>query len=147
MGYRKTTRRLKVSLAGHKVYGQDTEHPVAYARGKTLDEYLRLVGYTEAEGDDRTGIVRQLEEFADALIEWNLEDEHGNPLPCNREGLFGIDNDLALALATEWMDRLGGKVDEAGPLDAASPSGATSQVALIPTETLSDLPLPSSVPA
>jgi len=147
MGYRKTTRRIKVSLEGHKIYGQDTEHPVAYARGKTLDEYLRLMNITEAEGDDRNGIVRQLEEFGDALIEWNLEDENGQSLPCTRDGLFSIDNDLALALATEWMDRLGGKVDEAGPLDAASPSGELSRVASIPTEVLSDLPLPSSVPA
>ena len=149
MGYRKTSRRIEVSLKGHKVYGQDAEYPVAYARGKNLDEYLRLMGYTEAEeGDDRTGVVRQLEEFAASLIGWNLEREDGTPIPCTAAALFReVDNDLALALATEWMDRLGGKVDEASPLDATSPSGGPSPVASIPMEPLSDLPLPSSVPA
>jgi len=145
MGYRKTTRRLKVSLEGHKTYGQDTEHPIAYARGKTLDEYLRLTGYAEAEGDDRTGIVRQLEEFGDALIEWNLEDERGKPIPCTRAGLFSIDNDLALALATEWMDRLGGKVD--APLQDSSPAGELSAAPQIPMAPLSDHPAPTSMPA
>lgn len=149
MGYRKTTRRIEVSLKGHTVYGQDDEHPVAYARGKTLNEYLRLMGYIEAEEDDeRSSVVRQLEEFANSLISWNLEREDGTPIPCSPKALFTeVDNDLALALATEWIERLGGKVDDAGPLPDSSPSGEPSLVASIPTETLSDLPLPSSVPA
>lgn len=147
MGYRKTVRRVEVSLKGHAEYGQDDDYPIASVRGKSLDEYLRLMGYTEAEeGDERTGIVRQLEEFADSVVSWNLEAEDGTPLPCTREGFFGIDNDLALALATKWLDVLGGKVDDA-PLESSSPSGEPSQVASIPMETLSDLPLPTSVPA
>ncbi|MDX2702142.1 hypothetical protein PV350_04685 [Streptomyces sp. PA03-6a] len=147
MGYRKTTRRLEVSLQGHKEFGQDEEFPVAYARGKSLHEYLTLMGYTDADGDDRSAIVRQLEEFGDSLISWNLEAEDGTPLPATRESLFAIDNDLALALATQWMDVLGGKVDESGPLPSSSPSGEPSQVESIPMEALSSLLPPSSVPA
>ncbi|MFJ4624223.1 hypothetical protein [Streptomyces sp. NPDC088812] len=148
MGYRKTTRRIEVSLKNHKVYGQDTEHPVAYARGKNLAEYLRLMGYSEAEdADERAGIVQQLEEFADALVSWNLEGEDGTPVPCTRDGLFSIDNDLALALATEWMERLGGKVDDADPLPQSSPSGGPSLVESVPMEALSDPQPLSSVPA
>lgn len=150
MGYRKTVRRIEVSLKGHKVYGQDpAEYPVAYARGKSLGEYLHLMGYTEAEeGEDRSGVIRQLEEFAAALISWNLEREDGTPLPCTKEALFGeVDNDLGLALATEWIERLGGKVDDAGPLPQSSPAGEPSPAVSIPMEPLSDHPLPTSVPA
>jgi hypothetical protein len=149
MGYRKTRRRIEVSLKGHDVYGQDEEYPVAYARGKNLDEYLRLQGFTDTDdGDDRTLIVRQLDEFADSLISWNLETEDGDPIPCTRDGLFGeVDNDLALALATEWIERLGGKVDDAGPLPSSSPSGEPSPVASIPMEALSDPQPLTSVPA
>lgn len=146
MGYRKTTRRLEISLKDHKVYGQDTECPVAYARGKSLDEYLVLEGFSDAPEDDgRSALVRQLEEFGDSLISWNLEDEQGNPLPCNRASLFAIDNDLALALATEWLAVLGGKVS--GPLPESSPSGEPSPVASIPMEALSAPQPPTSVPA
>jgi hypothetical protein len=110
MGYRKTVRHLTVSLKGHAVYGTDDVAPEAVARGKNLDEYLRLMGYTDAEeGDERTGIVRQLEEFSASLISWNLEEEDGTPIPCTPRALFAIDNDLALALATEWLERLGGR--------------------------------------
>ncbi|MGW1532338.1 hypothetical protein [Streptomyces aureus] len=148
MGYRKTTRRIEVSLKGHKVYGQDTEFPVAYARGKSLGEYLHLMGYSETEDSTERGIVQQLEEFADALVSWNLEREDGTPIPCTREALFGeVDNDLGLALATEWIERLGGKVDDAGPLPESSPSGGPSLVESVPMEALSDPQPLSSVPA
>lgn len=150
MGYRKTTRRIEVSLKGHKVYGADADYPCAVARGKNLNEYLRLVGYAEAEdGDERTGLLRQLEEFADSLISWNLEyEDTGLPIPCTRSALFTeVDNDLALALATEWVERLGGKVDESGPLPQSSPAGEPSPEASIPMAPLSDVHLPSSVPA
>ncbi|NED75281.1 hypothetical protein G3I51_23745 [Streptomyces sp. SID9944] len=147
MGYRKTQRRIEVSLKGHAVYGQDAEVPVAYARGKNLDEYLRLQGFTEPdEGDERSLVVRQLEEFADSLISWNLEREDGTPIPCTREAFFAeVDNDLALVLATEWIERLGGKTD--APLPQSSPAGEPSPAASIPMEPLSDHPLPTAVPA
>ncbi|OYP14080.1 hypothetical protein CFC35_05810 [Streptomyces sp. FBKL.4005] len=149
MGYRKTQRRIEVSLKGHKTYGDDTDYPLAYARGKSLGEYLVLMGYSDAEeGDERSGVVRQLEEFADALVSWNLEREDGTPIPCTRQALFGeVDNDLALALATEWIERLGGKVDSADPLPSSSPSGEPSPVASIPMEALSDPQPSTSVPA
>jgi hypothetical protein len=149
MGYRKTVRRIEVSLKGHKVYGQDTEHPVAYARGKSLGDYLGLMGYTEAEEDDaRSGVVRQLEEFAKSLVSWNLEREDGTSIPCTKEALFGeVDNDLALALATEWIERLGGKVDDASPLPQSSPAGEQSPAVSIPMEPLSAPQPPISVPA
>ncbi|MFF7096419.1 hypothetical protein ACFY9A_29090 [Streptomyces rubradiris] len=147
MGYRKTVRKIEVSLKGHKVYGLDAEYPVAYARGKNLNEYLHLVGFAETDDGETNYLVKQLEAFGDALISWNLENEDGTPVPCTREGLFSIDNDLALSLAKEWIDCLGGKVDEASPLDSSSPSGEPSPVASIPMETLSDPHLSSSVPA
>lgn len=150
MGYRKTTRRIEVSLKGHKVYGATDpgdETPLAYARGKNLQEYLSLLGMADTAEDGENGLVRQLEAFGDALISWNLEDETGQPIPATRDGLFSIDNDLALALATEWIERLGGKVDQSGPLPETSPSGEPSQVASIPMEALSAPQPLSSVPA
>ncbi|MFL1903077.1 hypothetical protein ACJWDR_28830 [Streptomyces tauricus] len=148
MGYRKTIRRIQVSLKGHQTYGLDADVPEAVVRGKNLQEYLVLMGYADAEdGDERAGIRRQLEEFADSLISWNLEAEDGTPLPCNRENFFQIDNDLALALATDWVERLGGKVDSDSPLASSSPSGGPSQVESIPMEALSSLQPPTAVPA
>ncbi|MFE0378335.1 hypothetical protein ACFW1M_22755 [Streptomyces inhibens] len=142
MAYRKQGRRIEISLAGHTEYGDVR----AVARGMDLDSYLELMGYTEGpEVTSKSGIVRQLERFADALISWNIEEEDGTPTPATRAEFFALDESLALALATDWIERLGGKVD--GPLESSSPDGGPSPEASIPMEPLSSSPLPTAVPA
>ncbi|MGQ4349684.1 hypothetical protein [Streptomyces sp. SAS_275] len=145
MGYRKTVRHLTISLKGHPEYGTEEVAPEVVARGKNLDEYLRLMGYVEDESDDRSGVVRQLQEFGASLISWNLEEEDGTPIPCTPQALFAIDNDLALTLATEWVERLGGKTN--GPLPHSSPAGEPSPAVSIPMEPLSSPQPHISVPA
>jgi hypothetical protein len=147
MAYRKkTSQGITVSLKEHPEYGKDTEPPEVVARRTSLEEYLQLRGYTDTpEGDDRSHTVRQLERFAESLISWNIAEEDGTPTPPTRDEFFKLDEDLALALATEWIERIGGKVY--GPLPQSSPDGEPSLEASIPMEPLSDLPLPTSVPA
>ncbi|WP_030798979.1 hypothetical protein [Streptomyces sp. NRRL S-337] len=142
MGYRKQPRRIEISLAGHAEYGDVR----ATARGMNLADYLELMGYSEGpEVTSKSGIVRQLERFADSLISWNLEEEDGTPTPPTYDEFFALDESLALALATDWIERLGGKVSD--PLDATSPDGGPSPEASIPMEPLSANPLPTAVPA
>ncbi len=147
MAYRKkTSQGITVSLKDHPEYGTDTDPPTAIARRLNLDEYLTLMGYTDTpEQDVKSGIIRQLERFAESLISWNIAEEDGTPTPANRDEFFKLDENLALALATEWTERLGGKVDT--PLPQSSPAGEQSPAASIPMEPLSDHPLPTAVPA
>jgi hypothetical protein len=143
MAYRKKTKRIEVSLKDHR--DPDFHEVTAVARGRTLQEYLELVGYIEAADDERSGAVRQLEKFAESLLEWNVQEEDGTPTPATRAEFFKLDPDLGLALATEWLEILGGKTD--APLDEPSTSGEPSPVASIPTETLSPLQESYNVPA
>lgn len=143
MAYRKKTKRIKISLKNHA--NEEFREVTAIARGRTLNEYLELMGYIEAADDDRSGAMRQLEKFAEGLLEWNVEEEDGTPTPPTRDEFFNLDPDLGFALATEWLEILGGKVD--APLDEPSTSGEPSLVASIPTETLSLPPESTAVPA
>lgn len=143
MAYRKKTKRVEVSLKGH--HNPEFHEVTAIARGRTLQEYLELVGYIEAADDERSGAVRQLEKFAESLLEWNIQEEDGTPTPATRDEFFSLDPDLGLALATEWLEILGGKVD--APLPQSSPDGEPSLVASIPTEALSLPPESTAVPA
>lgn len=55
---------------------------------------------------DRADVERfdtVLRELVDALVEWNLEDRHGNPVPCTREGLDSQDLAFGLAVLDAWM--------------------------------------------
>ncbi|MEV0115880.1 hypothetical protein AB0H77_21965 [Streptomyces sp. NPDC050844] len=144
MAYRKKTKRITVSLKGHDnpEFGEVT----AIARGRTLNEYLELMGYIEAADDEKSGVMRQLDRFAESLIEWNIFEEDGvTPTPPTREEFFQLDPDLGLALATEWLEILGGKVD--APLAQSSPAGEPSPEASIPMEPLSEHQPPTAVPA
>lgn len=144
MAYRKKTKRIEVSLKGH--HNEEFREVTAVARGRTLNEYLELMGYIEGADDEKVGAVRQLEKFAESLLEWNIFEEDGvTPTPPTREEFFALDPDLALALATEWLEILGGKVD--APLPESSPAGEPSLEASIPMEPLPGHPLPTAVPA
>ena len=143
MGYRKKIKRIEVSLKGHD--NPEFREVTAYARGRTLQEYLELTGYIEAADDERGAVVRQLEKFAESLLDWNIEEDDGRPTAATRDEFFKLDPDLGLALATEWLEILGGKVD--APLPESSPSGEPSPAVSIPMEPLSERPAPTAVPA
>lgn len=140
MGFRKKTKPVVLVFAGDP----DLDGLEVHVKGKTLGEYLEIVGLTESEIYG-PALVRQLEEFAKGLISWNLEEEDGSPVPATRDAVFALDKDMALKIATRWFERLEGVVD--APLPESSPAGEPSQVASIPTETLSEPPAPTAVPA
>ncbi|MBT2508800.1 hypothetical protein J7I98_23520 [Streptomyces sp. ISL-98] len=140
MGFRKKTKPVVLTFEGDP----DLDGLEVHVRGKSLGEYLEIIGLTESDIDG-PALVRQLEEFAKGLISWNLEEEDGTPVPPTRDAVFAQDKDMMLRVATRWFERLEGAVD--APLPESSPGGEPSPVASIPMETLPDHPAPTAVPA
>lgn len=67
--------------------------------------------------------------FADEVLEsWSLEDEDGNPVPANRDGIGLLPWEASSALFRAWNDILTGNE---GNSEAASRSGSTSQAASV----------------
>jgi hypothetical protein len=111
---------------GHEFHGLE-----ARVAGMTLGEFMEVT-----EGGAETAAAA-LKRFADHLISWNLEDEHGNPVPTTEEALRQQDHDLVLALNNAWVQHVVG-VHDADPLPETSTSGAPSlEVSAIPMEALS----------
>jgi hypothetical protein len=82
--------------------------------------------------DDETTL---LENFANALVKWNLEDRDGNPLPATLETLNTYpDIDFINGLARAWIKAVAGVGDELGK---DSDSGRPSLEGSIPMESLS----------
>lgn len=52
--------------------------------------------------DDLDTVDRIFDSFADALIEWNLLDEDGHPVPATADGLAAQDLDLVLTIIMAW---------------------------------------------
>lgn len=83
-------------------------------------------------------------QFADALSEWNLEDDDGNPIPPTLEQVRKQDVVWMLRVALVWIEAI---VGVPAPLEPASSGGQQSLEASIPMEPLSESPPSSLVPS
>lgn len=114
-------------------------------RGLSTGDYLNVVRIQADDGDETPEQVdTMLGLLAGALVSWNLEDEHGNPVPADLDGVKAQDFDLVMAILGAWQTAVAGVP---APLDSASPSGVPSLEASIPMDTLSESPESYAVPA
>ncbi len=90
--------------------------------------YLELM--KELRGDNATEAA--VLGMADFIIEWNLEDENDQPVPCTREGIMTVDLELITAVTRAWQNTIGG-TDV--PKDETSSSGSQLVEASLPMET------------
>lgn len=74
---------------------------------------------------------------ADILVEWNLEDSDGKPIPATYEGILTLSADFLLLLVKTWA---GAQVGPTAPLEAPSTVGSQSVEAELPMEALSASP-------
>lgn len=73
--------------------------------------------------------------FLDNLVEWNVEDAAGAPIPATREGLARVSSTLGRHVLTTWWEFANGTVPD--PKDQPSSGGSPSLEASLPMEPLS----------
>jgi hypothetical protein len=149
---RPTTSRSKARAAAgrvvrsRKVYvlkfdDPDNEGVVIRARSVPLGRFLSLLKLAAAIDDPSTvggesalAITGLFEGFAEALVEWNLDDRLEDEIvevPATYEGMLTQDTDFMLQVVMTWMEVIG---DVDGPLGPASSSGKPSLEAGIPMQ-------------
>lgn len=98
-----------------------------------------LVGVTEANATaaDVQLLLSQYEELADHIIEWNLEDDEGNPVAPGLEGLQSLEIRYVKMIGDAWQRA---QVDVPGPLPQPSSSGQLPDVLSVPMA-----PIPASL--
>lgn len=73
------------------------------------------------------------------LIDWNLDDKDGDPLPANESGLMSVPIDLASALLKGWNEAMSG---------VPAPLGETSPDTLpLPAQPIPMVPLSANPPS
>ncbi len=97
---------------------------------------------TSISPEEAAGLDLLFSSFAEALVEWNVEDERGRPVPADLAGVRSLDAPFTMLLFREWMQAAGGVP---GPLGGGSTPGATGgeQEMGIPMEPLTAAGLPS----
>lgn len=118
MGFQLPKKTIRFTFEGTDYDGAE----VVLSRNIPVDRYLEAVVAKDA-GD----INAQVGYFAEALIEWNLEDDDGNPIPASLDGVRALtDLEFMLMLMRMW-DQAVQEAVNTGPLSKRpSNNGAIS---------------------
>lgn len=137
MGYRPKKKVYTLAF-------EDEEHDGLEVKIRGLNTG-QVMDIDAARGDGGDGaIITMLQLMAEQLVEWNVEDDAGQPVPTTFEGVRSLDIDFNWAIIDAWQTAAAGV---RAPLDEPSTSTEPSLVASIPTETLSLPPESTAVPA
>ena len=84
---------------------EGTDYDGAEIRAKLNVNFKYFSEIQAAISEDSTNGLRVAELFGDhALIDWNLEDDAGNPVPANAEGMTMIPVELVNLMVGHWAE-------------------------------------------
>ena len=97
---------------------EGTDYDGAEIRAKLNVNFKYFSEIQAAISEDSTNGLRVAELFGDhALIDWNLEDDDGNPVPANAEGMTMIPVELVNLMVGHWAEAVS---DIPDPLEKTS---------------------------
>lgn len=138
MGYRPKRKTYLLEFEDPDLNGLEVK-----VRGLSTGQVLDLTTAKEDGSDESIRSLLML--LAGQLIEWNVEDDAGRPVPADLDGVRSQEIAFNMAIINAWEQAL---VGVPAPLESGSPSGEPSPVELaLPMEPLSPSPESFAVPA
>lgn len=140
MGYRRPRKTYRLVFDDPEYAGLEVR-----MAGLSVGEFTRLTAALGPVSDDPAALAASasagtgevIAAFTRSIIEWNLEEDDGRPVPVTAEGVNGQDTGFVMTIIMAWMDAIAG-VD---PISRASANGGgTAPLGLVPMETLSPSP-------
>ncbi|MFI0768629.1 hypothetical protein ACH4TQ_27640 [Streptomyces sp. NPDC021218] len=128
MGYRPKRKTYTLSFEDPDFNGLEVK-----VHGLNTGQMLDLD--TAREEGSEEAIRDMLQLLADQLIEWNVEDDEGRPVPTTFDGIRTLDLDFNWAIINAWQAAV---AEVPAPLEQPSTAGEPSVEASIPMETLSE---------
>lgn len=115
MGFKRERPRIILDFDDPELNGLEV-----VTRSVPLGTFLAMLD----SSSDATKTMQLLQDFAEnALIEWNLEDDKGNPVDPTLAGMKTQDTDFMLTIVKTWLEAIG---TASAPLVGASSNGSTS---------------------
>jgi len=129
-------RTFKLKFADEEMDGLEVR-----ARSASMERYLEIAQIQDAidEADSPSAaeydVIRRLgAQLAEHLVDWNLQEEDGTPVPCTADGLMSQDMLFVYAIVEAWMEAAAGV---SAPKAQNSNGGPPSVEASLPMEPLS----------
>lgn len=117
---------------------EDRDGFVVRARSAATGVFMEISTFaddaTSDSGIKQEQLGRLFDLFSGVLVEWNLLEEDGTPVPATKAGLLSQEFDFVMEIITAWMDAVAGV---AAPLEKPSSDGELFPEASIPMEPLS----------
>lgn len=140
MGFTPKRKTYRLTFAESELSGLVVSaHSVTTGRLLSIQELLEASGSSAVNNEvDKVAASAafrsMVEMFAEALVDWNLEDDDRQPVPATIDGLLTLESDVVLEIISAWTSAISGV---SAPLASGSPSGETSLEASLQMETLS----------
>jgi len=123
-GFRLPEKTARITFEGTDYDGAE----IVLRLSVTFAQFIAL--RESAQGEDQEGMARLFGESV--LMEWNLEDADGNPIPANTDGMLAIPLQLTNLVVQHWVEAVAGvpgplaeKSGDFSTLAAASTAAAT----------------------
>ena len=119
-GFRIPERTARITFAG-------TDYDGAEIQLRLSVSFAQFIALREsAQGEDQEGMARLFGE--NVLMEWNLEDAEGMPIPADADGMLAIPLELTNLIVQHWVEEVAGV-----PAPLAPPSGDINTLAAAST--------------
>lgn len=138
MGYRRPAKRFRLTFdESHELHGLEVvtkSVPIG-----VILTVMRAAGSgmtRKPTVEDVESVSTLFDTLGDALLEWNYEDDDGEPVPATAEGLRSLDLDFVTMLSMEWVEAV---IGASAPLGKSSPSGPRFPETSLPMTPLGSL--------
>jgi hypothetical protein len=99
-GFRLPERTARITFEG-------TDYDGAEIRVRLSVSFAQFIALREsAQGEDQERMARLFGETV--LMDWNLEDDEGRPMPADADGMLAIPLDLANLVVQHWVEEVAG---------------------------------------
>ena len=106
---------------------QGTDYDGAEIRVRLSVTFAQFIALREsAQGEDQEGMARLFGETV--LMDWNLEDADGKPIPADGDGMLAIPLELTNLVVQHWVEEVAGV-----PSPLSEPSGDINTLAAAST--------------
>lgn len=114
MGYRREPRRIRLVFDDPEMDGLEV-----VTRSVPLGTFMAMLD----SSSDNAKASQLINDFAEhALVEWNLVNEAGEPVPATLTGMKTQEIDFVMQIVRTWLEAVGTASD---PLALASSNGST----------------------
>lgn len=105
MGYKREAKAFKLKFEDASFDGLEVT-----AKSLNVEQFMRVTELLPATGnvkEDNTNMDALFNIFTEALVDWNLEDEDGKPVPKTVEGVKSQEHSFMIQVAISWITAIG----------------------------------------